>query len=198
MQIGSNNSLTYLEPSSWWLKIFRWLGKHQEIPYDEQYKFYGIRLFDFRLYVDKTGHIVAKNNKYIYPINNIYMMLDYFNKMEDVTINISLDVSLEEHMLNDAPSIEAKFIEFCNFLERVYNHINFCGGYRKFDGKVLHDFNRNMPDMICPSDWSWPYRFIRKWCPFLIGKFNSMYIERYKNKNGFLVIDYVNRKLMAR
>ena len=31
-----------------------------------------------------------------------------------------------------------------------------------------------------------------------MNRFNDMYIERYKNKNGFLVLDYVNRKLMAR
>lgn len=194
MQIGSNNSLTYLEPSSWWLKIFRWLGKHQEIPYDVQYTYYGIRFFDFRLYVDKTNHMVVKNGKYVYSIENIYEMLDYFNKMEDVTINISLDVSFDEHMLNDASSIETKFIEFCGFLERVYEHIHFCGGYRKFDEKILYKFNGNAPYIIRPTDWSWYYRFVRKWCPFLMKRFNDMYIERYENKTGFLVLDYANRR----
>ena len=194
MQIGSNNSLTYLEPSSWWLKIFRWFGKYQEVSYDKQYTYYGIRFFDFRLYVDKSGHMVAKNGKYIYPIEGIYEMFDYFNKREDVTINISLDVSLNEHMLGDAPSIEARFIEFCNILERIYKHIKFCGGYRKFDEKNLYEFNGDTPSVICPSEWSWFYRFARKWCPFLLRRFNDMYVERYENKTGFLVLDYANRR----
>lgn len=195
MQIGSNNSLTYLEPSSWWLKIFRWLGKHQEIPYDKQYTYYGIRFFDFRLYVDDTSHIVAKSGKYIYPIKSIYEMFDYFNKREDVTIEISLDVSLEEHMKNDAPSIEARFVEFCNVLERIYKHIHFYGGYRKFDEKNLYQFSGDAPCIIRPADWSWFYRFSRKWCPFLMKRFNDMYIERYENKTGFLVLDYANRRI---
>jgi hypothetical protein len=123
----------------------------------------------------------------------MYEMFDFFNKREDVTINISLDVSLDEHMLHDATNIEAKFIEFCNILERIYEHINFCGGYRRFDEKNLYKFNGDMPNTICPSEWSWPYRFVSKWCPFFIRRFNNMYIERYERRHGVLVLDYANR-----
>ena len=58
---------------------------------------------------------------------------------------------LEEHMKNDAPSIDARFVEFCNVLERIYKHIHFYGGYRKFDEKNLQDspiYFQNMFDKI--------------------------------------------------
>ena len=79
MLIGSNNSLTYLEPSSWWFKIFKWFYRHQELPCDVQYTIWGVRMFDFRLYADKHNHIAAKNGKCIYLLSTLYETLDYFD-----------------------------------------------------------------------------------------------------------------------
>ena len=195
MLIGSNNSLTYLEPSSWWLKLFRWLGRCQEVSYDDQYTYYGIRFFDFRVTIDDSGHIAAKNKKFTYPLNSIYEILDYFNKREDVTVLITLDISFNEHVSNyNTSSLENKFIEFCNILERIYEHVNFCGGYRKFDKKVLYEFNGDMPCIVRPSNWSFFYRFARKWCPFMVKRFNRMYIEKFKHKKGYLLLNYANRR----
>ena len=199
MKIGSNNSLTYLEPSSWWFKIFKWFYRHQELPCDVQYTLWGVRMFDFRLYADKHNHIAAKNGKCIYPLSTLYETLDYFNKREDVVVLITLDSSLDEYVKSpDTPSIEAKFKNTCKVLETIYKHIGFCGGYRKFDKKVLYKFDwekyNGMPAIISPSRWSSFYRFVVNWCPFLIKKFNNLYINRYNWNEGYLMLDYVNKR----
>ena len=199
MLIGSNNSLTYLEPSSWWFKIFKWFNRCQSLPCDIQYTFWGVRMFDFRIYADKKNHIVVKNGKCVYPIFSFYKILDYFDKREDVIVLMTLDSSLEEHYEKiDTPSIEAKFKNTCKNIEFIYKHIGFCGGYRKFDKKVLYNFDwemkNGMPKVISPSQWSSAYRFITKWCPFLIGRFNNMYIDRYKGNEGYLMLNYVNKR----
>lgn len=192
MLIGSNNTLTYLEPSSWWFKVFRWLGRHQEIPYDVQYTFYGVRMYDLRLYFDENRRIVARNGSYIYPLKRFYEMLDFFDKQGDVTVLITLNTTLVDE------NIDKKFANVCNILNSIYKNIWLCGGYRKFDKEVLYEFDwerkNKLPKLICPAEWSVSYRFVRKWCPFLIKRFNKMYIERYKDIQGFLMLDYVNRR----
>lgn len=194
MLIGSNNSLTYLEPFSWFLKIFKWIGRHQERPYDIQYMFYGARMFDLRLYVDGNGRLIIKDRKYTFPLNSLYEMLDYFNKREDVIVRIVLE---DRDIPNISKNIESKFKNLCHILEQIYEHIGFCGGYRMYNGDVIYNFEweekNGKPTVICPSDWSAFYRFARKWCPFLMRKFNKMYINRFKDKNAFLMLDYVNR-----
>lgn len=199
MLIGSNNSLTYLEPSSWWFKIFKWFYRHQELPCDVQYTLWGVRMFDFRICADDKNHIVAKNGNCIYPLFLFYKTLDYFNKKEDVVVLITLELSLDEYAeRNDTSSIEAKFKNTCKNIEFIYKHIGFCGGYRKSDKKVLFKFDwerdNGMPATVYPSEWSSLYRFVRKWCPFLIKKLNNIYINRYSGNKGFLMLDYVNRR----
>ena len=80
MLIGSNNSLTYLKPSNIWFRIKAWLVKCQEVDYEEQYTFWGVRYFDFRLYVNNHSHIIVKNDTHEYTLFSFYQVLDYFDK----------------------------------------------------------------------------------------------------------------------
>lgn len=192
MIIGSTNSLTYQHPQSWWKHVIGWYNKHQEVDYEIQYKFYGVRLFNLKLYVDKGGHIVIRSGNTLYPISSFYEILDYFNKMGDVTLLITLEETFEDER------IEKKFYEHCNIIETIYKDIMLCGGYREFDKKQIYRFNwqerNNMPKIMAPDDWSVVYKFVQRWCPFLIRKLNKYYIERYKDFKGFLMLSYVNRK----
>ena len=198
MKIGSNNSLTYLEPSSWWLKLFRWVDRHQERPYDIQYRFFAVRMFDFRLYVDYHNKLVVKSGKNTFPLTTLFEIMDFFDKMGDVIVRITLESSHDDYMSTSTPSVEAKFKETCHMIEVIYKNVGLCGGRRKFDDKLLYDFDwekkHGMPVTVCPSDWSKVYRFVQKWCPFFIKKLNQFYVERYKGNNCFLMLDYVNRR----
>jgi len=198
MLIGSNNSLTYLKPSNTWFNIKAWLGKCQEVDYEEQYTFWGVRYFDFRLYVNKHNHIIVKNDTHEYTIFSFFQVLDYFDKRGDVVVNVTLDASFADHMKNSYQKAEKKFIEICHIIDSIHHHVEFRGGTRKFDGKVLYKFSqRTNPyqlEAICPEDFSSVYRFVTKWLPFLVKSFNKRYMEQYKDKHVFLVLNYVNRQ----
>ena len=198
MVLGSNNSLTYNKPLDFISRIFYKFGRCQEIPYNEQYEYYGVRYFDIKVYFDKHHRIVVKNGSYIYPITLLYQMLDYFDNRGDVIIKITLDMSFNECMMDDYKSIEKKFIETCNMLNSIYHNIEFRGGSRKFDSKVLYEFTNfkslyNLKS-IRPEEQSSIYRFVTKWFPSYIGKLNRKYIEKYRNEDVFLILNYVNRQ----
>ena len=92
MFIGSNNSLTHLKPKNkWWFENILNLGKCQEVDYQIQYLFYGVRLFDFKLFVDHNNHIIVKNGSYEYPMFSFYEILDFLDKKGDAIVLITLD-----------------------------------------------------------------------------------------------------------
>ena len=199
MLIGSNNSLTYLTPCSALQRVFRWVNRCQEVTYEEQYTYWGIRYFDIRLFVNKYGQMVIKDGYTKYSLFSLYSVFDYFDKRGDVVVNVSLDVSINEYMSSDYNQAEAKFKGLCRVMETIYHNIIFTGGTRKFDNKVLYSFGKrknNYDDMkiVAPAKWSPVYRFISKWLPFLIGRLNKKYIEKFKDKHIFLVLNYINRR----
>ena len=195
MKIGSNNSLTYLKPlCSWWLKIFRFFGKRQDIDYKDQYILYGIRVFDFRLYIDKHDRIGVKNGSYKYPLFSFYEILNFLNRKGDATVIISLDVSKYEYLMNvNMGRIVEKFIEKCRIISTIYEHIAFCGGYRQFDKKVIYNFRNKVSDIICAEDLSRKYKLISIFCPNLLRKMNKKYIEQYKDSNDIILLNYINK-----
>lgn len=198
MIIGSNNSLTYLKPSNIWLKVKARLKKCQEVDYEDQYTFWGVRYFDLRLYVNKHNHIIVKNDTHEYTLFSFYQVLDYFDKRGDVVVNVTLDASFSDFLNASYDSIEKKFVEACHIIDTIYHNIEFRGGTRKFDDKPLYQFKETTSfkdiEVVCPAKWSITYRIVTKWMPFLIGKFNKRYIDRFNNKHVFLVLNYVNRR----
>jgi hypothetical protein len=198
MLIGSNNTLTYLDPSNEWVKILENLGKCQSVVYDAQYTLYGARLFDFRLYADKYGHIIIKNGIYEYPLFYFYETLDYLNKMGDAIVYVTLDSYKTYETEKEKENIKKRFYECCRNIESIYEDAMFCGGYARSDGEKIYSFEwekqHGRPTLIEPMEWSRLYRFVSKWCPMLIKKLNKKYIEQFKDKNGYLMLNYINRR----
>jgi hypothetical protein len=195
MLIGSNNSLTYLRPSSWWSKIFKIFGRCQELTYFEQYEYCGVRLFDLRLYADKHLHIIAKNGKFKYSIFSLYEILNYLDKKGDVTVKITFGASL-----NDSKSdieylrIENKFMQICKIVETIYPNINYIGGRRAFDDKLLHEFNYEKEHGTPKIIYETSNNILYKLFPILLAMKNKKSIQKYENENIFLLLDYVNKK----
>ena len=195
MFIGSNNSLTYLRPSSWWSKVFKWFRKCQSADYKEQYTYCGVRFFDFHLYADNHCHVIIKNGKYKYNLFSFYEILKYLNDKGDVTLNVVFEASLYDKD-NDIEykRIEKKFTEICGIMEVIYPNIRYIGGYRKYDGEKLYTFKyeaeNGTPNIIDMSNNIWLYRFF----PILSSFRNRYYIKKYKNENGFLLLNFVDRR----
>lgn len=188
MLIGSNNSLTYLRPSTWWSKILRWFGKCQSVSYEKQYMNYGVRLFDIKLYTNEYNHVIIKNGRFKYKIFSFYEVLDFFNRMGDVTVLLTLD---ETEALHD---VEYKFVDVCNMAQTIYPNIMFCGGYRTFDKKRLFEFEyerkNGMPKMVDGCNTSWLNRIL----PFSSSFTNRSKIESHTASDGFVMLNFVNRR----
>lgn len=195
MFIGSNNSLTYLRPSTWWSKAFKWFGKCQSADYKEQYVYCGVRLFDFHLYADKHCHIIIKNGDYKYDLFSFYEILKYFDEKGDVTLKVTFEALPKDKTYdNDYGRIENKFIEMCRIVETIYPNIRYIGGNRKYDGEKLYTFKyeaeNGTPNIIDMSNNIWLYRFL----PILSSFRNRYYIKKYKNENGFLLLNFVDKR----
>lgn len=191
MLIGSNNSLTYLRPSSWWSRVFKWFGECQSSTYIEQYEYCGVRLFDLRLYANKHCHIIARNGNFRYSIFSLNEILSYFNKKGDVTVRISFEATFSD-LINDSEysRIEEKFVQICKIIESIYPNINYFGGYRSYDNKVLYKFRyeaeNGAPNIIDKSGNSW--------LPILSCFKNRYYIKKYEKEDGFLLLNFVDRR----
>ena len=198
MFIGSNNTLTYLEPLNGWFKIFKGLGSCQNIDYGMQYTLWGARLFDFRLYANKRGHIIIKNGSYEYPLFSFDEVLEYLNKKGDAIVYITLDTYREHDSKVERERINNRFSECCRIIESIYEDTMFCGGYARSDGEKIYSFEwekqHGSPTLIEPMEWSRLYRFVSKWCPRLLKKLNKKYINQFKDKNGYLMLNYINRR----
>ena len=195
MLIGSNNSLTYLRPSSWWSRVFKWFGECQSSTYIQQYEYCGVRLFDLRLYADEHCHIIVRNRNFRYSIFSLYEILSYFNKKGDVTVRISFEATLFD-LINDSEysRIEEKFVQICKIIESIYPNINYFGGYRSYDNKVLYKFRyeaeNGAPNIIDITVNSWLYRKL----PILSSIRNRYHIKKYEKEDGFLLLNFVDRR----
>ena len=197
MFIGSNNSLTYLEPCCLWSKVLKYFGRCQNREYDIQYTFHGVRFFDIKLFVDNNNHIMIKNGAYKYTVFSFYEILDFFNKKGDVSVLITLDTPFGYESETRMEAIERRFIATCGIIESIYGNIKFYGGYTQETKEKLYRFawetKNEMPPIVNPSEWSRLYRFVTKWCPWCIGKLNRKYIEKYDKEHGVLMLNYVNK-----
>lgn len=193
MLIGSNNSLTYLSPSSWWYRLFKWFNKCQSATYKEQYEYCGVRLFDLRLYADKHCHIIARNGNFKYSIFSLYEILNYFDNKGDVTVRISFEANISD-LINDSEysRIEEKFIQMCKIIETIYPNIKYFGGRRAYDNEKLYKFEyeekNGTPNVIDIVNNSWIYRAF----PILSALTNRGNINKYKKKDGFLLLNFVD------
>ena len=191
MKIGSNNTLTYLEPYGEWFKIFKFVNRKQSRPFDKQYTYGGARYFDIKLIVTNKNRITVRNGSFIYKVFSIFEVLDFFNKMGDTTVHISLDITAKEWLKDCNHSKELKFKEYCKMLETIYENINFCGGEKTFDGEVLYHFNNENPSVFVAEKESMWYKIVSMVSPRITRWLNNIYKEKYKNLHGIILLNHV-------
>ena len=148
-----------------------------------------------RLYANEHCHIIARNGNFRYSIFSLNEILSYFNKKGDVTVRISFEATLSD-LINDSEysRIEEKFIKICKIIETIYPNINYFGGYRRCDNKVLykfrHEAENGAPNIIDITVNSWLYRKL----PILSSIRNRYYIKKYEKEDGFLLLNFVDRR----
>ncbi|MCI6404172.1 MAG: hypothetical protein MR820_08870, partial [Prevotella sp.] len=94
--IASHNSLTYLRPVKWWMRLFNFIAKCQSKTIKEQYEDYKVRMFDFRVDFDKNNNLLVKHGLAVYNFSTKEMMdiLNYLNNKKGIKyVNITLECS---------------------------------------------------------------------------------------------------------
>lgn len=191
MLIGSNNTLTYLEPCGYWFKVFKFLGKKQSRDYRDQYTYGGCRYFDFKLTVAKNNRITVRNRCFIYNIFSIYEVMDYLNKMGDTIAHVSLDVTASEWVDDTTKTKENKFKDYCRTLETIYENIRFCGGDRIFDGENLYQFKNTSPSVFIAEKESIWYKLASMVSPKITRWLNDKYKKKYSSLHNIILLNHV-------
>lgn len=150
MNIGTHNSLTYLTPKKWWQKLIKFTAKCQEVNYEKQYEL-GARVFDVRLWYDDDMKMEIRHGRISYKIGYtiLFRMLDFLEEKGDCYVRIICEE--DSFAKNDPIAIDKEkcFIDDCKYIELLYNNIKFFGGNRKYDWKVLYNFeNKDVPNLI--------------------------------------------------
>ena len=194
---GAHNSWTFRTPIKWYLKPLYFLAQCQEVDIQTQMKDYNISLFDLRVKF-------INNEPYIHHGLFNYGKVDYADLKLLNDNNCYLRVMLESNFkMKDQILQEQQFITFCNELTQKYPNIKFFGGTRKFDEKVVYNFNTvQQPTLIdlyssgtslFDSDNKY-LRILDDWFPRLYALLkNKKNLKEYVDtEDTYLFYDFVN------
>jgi len=212
--IGSHNSMSYLPVRQWYLKPFWWTARCQSKTLSEQYRYYEVRLFDFRIRFDKNGDLVFAHGPiefkgdprdYLDELNKLARMLDAIHCKDGVVIlspSVYVRLILESNKpMKDRELQEEHFRYFCEDIQKEYPNITFFGGNRKYDWKEIYHFDTDVQlkdlyssttNIFGGSKDHWTAKLDDLW-PWLYAKLrNKKNIRNHKDDDGILFIDYVN------
>lgn len=141
--IASHNSLTYLRPKKWWMRLFNFMAKCQSKTVKEQFEKYNTRMFDFRIDFNKEGELFVKHGLAVYDINRdeVIDFLRFLNRKKSIKyVMLTLECSKRES--KELPLWkELEFIKFCEYVEKTFKNVQFIGGHAKHSWKRLYVFD---------------------------------------------------------
>lgn len=206
--IGSHNSLSYMKPRKWWMKLLKFTAKCQKASLHDQFWKYGVRMFDIRIKFDEYGFPVICHGiieyKTIGMTCTLLTLNDWANSIDE---KVYVRLILEENKEQIDQEFQDKcFIDYCKDLEKgdQYNcgNIIFIGGVRKYDWKQLYKFKAGTGDNLLDDKYSSTTSFFKSKCKLLAildDWFPWLYARTHNKKNikagtnkKFLFIDFVN------
>lgn len=203
MKIGSHNSLSYLPPKHWWMRPFAFMARCQRVDYIIQYLVYDVRVFDLRVWFDKTGNIQIRHGRMLYDIDEvgIYLFLSHLNAWGDCSLRVILEEDKRAYHLPYSGMAEMWFRKFCDRIVTAYPRIRFFGGNRKLDWRPLYDFGNDVElddkysstTSLFKSNKKWLAKLDDLW-PWLYARLhNKENFERLKDaEDATLFVDFVD------
>lgn len=188
--IGTHDSVTAHPPKKWWMKLGKSIAVTQDKTVYNQY-LDGIRCFDFRIRLDKSGEWVMCHGLYEVDLD-IYDILYWLKEeAEDRRENVYIRIVLEDkkHCNKEAE----RFVKFCEWAESFSPYIIFIAGNRKSDWKQLYKFGypnqrQWMPVSSCAEDAKW----YEKAFPRLYAKrMNKHNLKNIPQQYGFAFFDFI-------
>lgn len=182
MEIGTHNSMTYLNPKKWYLYPFRFIARCQSKTIEEQYEL-GIRLFDIRISYNKDGNPEFRHGLMSYD-KDVFQTLSYLNSKK---VPIKIRILLEE---NKASERNENFFKLSLMsFQSSFPNLIFYEGRRKFDWKqivklptleVEQPISSMMGNKI-DDLWPWLYAKLH----------NKQNYKLYKNSNKTVLFDFI-------
>lgn len=204
MILGSHNTLSYLKPTKWWMRPFRFMAQCQSLPLKQQWEV-GCRVFDIRLIFDKKdGSPRAAHGLMEFgDENTIYTALCFLNCRAKET-----GEKVYVRLLNERDENYDRFIGFCETL--CFPNLIFFGCNNKKTWERLYNFNEIEPNLVdkyasmnhdeCHEDESgWHHEDCNGtiWddiFPRIYAKFNNKkWREHYKDVDVYLLQDFVGK-----
>lgn len=181
MKLGTHNSMTYLKPKHWWMRLFNFISKCQNMTLEEQYDF-GVRSFDLRISYDKNGIPVFKHGIMKYKGDVLHYLKWLNERPEPVLCRLWLECSKEDLRKEELFKLD------CEFFEKHYQNIKFYGGRSKAKDE-LYQFKNEYPD--CEEHYaSYQLPLIDDLYPKLYAKKHNK--EAKENcKKDLLILDFI-------
>lgn len=167
--LGSHNSMTYLPPKMWLMRLFSLFWRCQRSDLKRQYSS-GVRCFDLRIrnikekWVFAHGLITLKDVELVEVLN--YLSIKAITHNEIIYIRLILE-ELKPNIHQ-----EQKFKSLCQDIEEKYKEtLVFFEARRKFDWLQLYEFETIAPTVI--QFVGSMKSFYGKICPWLYWKLNN-------------------------
>lgn len=183
--IGKHNTMTYLKPSKWWMKLFNWVAKCQDTSHSKTiYNAGKAECCDIRVWWDGDWKFAHGLIDYVDTVNNIHLTVpSVIKKYKYVRIML-------ERVKH--PEDRERFKELCkNLVEQFPDKIFLCGRYKK-GWELIYDFGTdNIPVYQYISSMAKDVRWYEKIFPKLYAKRKTMGKEKELLKEGINLFDFL-------
>lgn len=195
MILASHNTFTYLKPYYWILRPFHFMAKCQSETVEKQFE-EGARVFDVRIHFDKR-------NSPFFAHGAMRFSGDVFNYLE-ILNNLSSTCKKPVciRLIKERSGKDKAFIAFCTYVLLKYKHLKFFCGRDKKTWKVVYKFRKKELDIV-QKHASWNNDLPNKEgtgyllddaAPFIYAKRNNKkWLEEYKDKDVYLMIDFIGK-----
>lgn len=174
MKLASHNTMSYLKPKKWYMYPFRFIGKCQSKTIEEQYES-GARWFDIRIAFDEKDNPEFRHGLIAYK-GDFWKVFDYLNSKDDIIVRV---LSEKEHKY---------FPTMCEYLERTYKNIKFCGGRSRSDWRAIYVF-KNIPIYTLEENYS-SMPSNPKWYGIWPWLYAKLHKKKYTDKD-YLMLDFI-------
>ena len=131
MILGSHNTMSYLRPSQFWLRPFRFMAQCQSKHITSQFG-EGARMFDLRVVFKKDVPYFA-HGLITYEGESVDTVLETLNRWSRAEHELT-GKRLVVRVILERGKDYVTFTDFCNRIDRTYTEIQFCG-FRSKDWK---------------------------------------------------------------
>lgn len=205
--LGSHNSMTYLEPKEWWMKIVGFTARCQKKTLVEQWNA-GVRYFDLRVAFSlerkevkglMTLGKIANECAYFchglidYKSERVDAVVAYLNEMatqtgEKVYVRVILEKENDHQCVVDDD--KALFQAMCQNWKRKFKALTFVAGRRKDTWEQLYDFKTKEPSLDDKySSMTW--EVLDDWCPAIYATLMNKRNLKEGTDKEVLLLDFV-------